>query len=328
MVESSNKCTIHENTSRLHNEIIKQRLSCVPIHISDVENFPYKNYSIELNVENTSSDIIIVTTGDFTMNDLKTDKKVAKKEVRDIFPPFITGSGEYFIDLLRLRPSNNSNLSGEKIHLTCLLDKGTAKENGMFNVVSVCSYGFTVDQNKAEPELQKLKQKWKDDGLVVNEEEKNWRLLEGKRFVLNDSYDFSLKSIGIFTEHQLVETACSILIKKVKIQETRMETDEMKIEPSPTTLSNSFDITLSNEDYTIGKALEFVLYTKYYEGVKALSYCGFCKFHPHDSDSVIRLAYKEPVDISNVKQHLKDGMNELVNVYLKLKEESKKLNRV
>ena len=154
MTESSNKCTIHENTSRLHNEIIKQRLSCIPIHISDVENFPYTDYSVELNVENTSSDIIIVTTEDFTMNDLKKDKKVSTSEVRQIFPPFTTGSGEYFIDLLRLRPSNNSNLTGEKIHLTCLLDEGTAKENGMFNVVSSCSYGFTVDGNKVESELQ------------------------------------------------------------------------------------------------------------------------------------------------------------------------------
>ena len=39
-----NKCNIITNTSRLNNEIIKQRLSCIPIHIKDVAEFPLKNY--------------------------------------------------------------------------------------------------------------------------------------------------------------------------------------------------------------------------------------------------------------------------------------------
>ena len=28
----TNQCTIHANSGRLHNEILKQRLSCIPIH--------------------------------------------------------------------------------------------------------------------------------------------------------------------------------------------------------------------------------------------------------------------------------------------------------
>ncbi|MBT6440722.1 MAG: hypothetical protein HOK72_13525, partial [Flavobacteriales bacterium] len=30
--EESNQCYVHANTSRFHNEIIKQRLSCIPVH--------------------------------------------------------------------------------------------------------------------------------------------------------------------------------------------------------------------------------------------------------------------------------------------------------
>ena len=41
---SESKATIIENTSIFNNEIIKQRLGCIPIHISDYENFPLKNY--------------------------------------------------------------------------------------------------------------------------------------------------------------------------------------------------------------------------------------------------------------------------------------------
>ena len=32
-----NKSTIYINTSRLNNELVKQRLSCIPIHISDTD---------------------------------------------------------------------------------------------------------------------------------------------------------------------------------------------------------------------------------------------------------------------------------------------------
>ena len=38
-----NKCTIIANTCGLNNEIVKHRLSCIPIHIKDVYEFPLKN---------------------------------------------------------------------------------------------------------------------------------------------------------------------------------------------------------------------------------------------------------------------------------------------
>ena len=41
-----NKATIITNTSRLNNEIIKQRLSCIPICIKDL-GFDLKNYILE-----------------------------------------------------------------------------------------------------------------------------------------------------------------------------------------------------------------------------------------------------------------------------------------
>ena len=42
-----NKMDILSNTTRLNNELIKQRMSCVPIHISDT-SFPIDNYEIQI----------------------------------------------------------------------------------------------------------------------------------------------------------------------------------------------------------------------------------------------------------------------------------------
>jgi DNA-directed RNA polymerase alpha subunit len=59
-----NQCTIHTNTTRLHNEILKHRLSCIPVHVTDLEVLP-DNYILELDVVNDTDTTRIVTTEDF-----------------------------------------------------------------------------------------------------------------------------------------------------------------------------------------------------------------------------------------------------------------------
>jgi hypothetical protein len=95
-----NKCNIIANTSRLNNEIIKQRLSCIPIHIKDISEFPLKNYIMEVNVENNTDTIMFVTTEDFTIKDLVSGKMLSKDKVREIFPA--DDHTGYYIDFVRL----------------------------------------------------------------------------------------------------------------------------------------------------------------------------------------------------------------------------------
>ena len=46
------KANIFTNTTRLNNEILKQRLSCIPIHITDYQDINLKNYLLEVKEEN------------------------------------------------------------------------------------------------------------------------------------------------------------------------------------------------------------------------------------------------------------------------------------
>ena len=321
-----NKATILVNTTRLNNEILKQRLSCIPIHIRDIESFPLKNYQLELNVENNTDTKIVVTTKDFLVKDLIANKYLSESKTREIFPPDdYTGN---YIDFVRLRPKASEELPGEKIHLTCEFSVGKAKEDGMFNVVSTCAYGFTTDLDKMDAELAKKKQIWKEEGKKTEEiefEAKNWKLLDGLRIVKKDSYDFTLKTIGIYSNSELLDKACNIMLQKIKDIDQLLETDELILEPSKNTISNCYDLILENEDYTIGKALEYMLYTKFYEGVKTLSYCGFKKMHPHDHHSNIRIAYKDPVDPSIIKQNIKECTDDLIKIYTKMQKEFLKL---
>lgn len=316
-----NKCNIIANTSRFNNEIIKQRLSCIPIHIKDIKEFPIKNYLLEVNVENNTDTIMYITTENFIIKDLITDKILPKEQVREIFPADdITG---YFIDFVRLRPRISDELHGEHLHLTCEFDIGTAKEDGMFNVVSTCSYGFTEDVARQEVEIAKKIQQWKDEGKNEKEidfEHKNWKLLEAKRIFKKDSYDFIIESIGINTNNEIVIIACQILIEKLNQLDDIIDKDELEIKKSETTMSNCFDIILENEDYTIGKVIEYILFINLFE-TKIVNYCAFNKKHPHDNFSIIRLSYQNPVEKSSIKGHLKESINDGKSVFTKLKKE-------
>lgn len=314
-----NKANITINTCRLNNEILKQRLSCIPIHIKDLD-IPLKNYIMEVDVENSTDSIIYVTTENFKIKNVVTNEYLSEKDTREIFPPnSYTG---YFIDFVRLRPKISEEIPGERIQFTCELTISSAKEDGMFNAVSTCSYGYTIDEERLEEVLSQKRQEWKDSGRTKEEVEfdtKNWRLLEGQRIAKKDSFDFIVETVGIFENSEIVTKACDILIDSMNEVNDFIEKDELHIESSINTMKNCFDIILKNEDYTIGKVLEYMLYSKYFEDIKTLTYCGFKKMHPHDSDSIIRIAFVEETDKAMVKQILKICIADSISIYQQIK---------
>jgi len=319
-----NKSKFIANTSRLNNEILKQRLGCVPIHIADLE-IPFDNYLLEVNEENLTDTMMRVTTEHFKIKNLATGDYLTPADTKKIFPPFVPPSsrGEYYIDFVHLRPKISEEIPGEKIHFTCEFSIGTAKEDAMYNVIGTCAYGYTQDPVKIEQELAKRVQGWKDAGLSsadIEFEAANWRLLDGLRVTLPNSFDFTVQSLGVFTNQQLIKFACRILNKKLEALDTSIDTDDLQIIPSQSTMNNSYDVLLVNEDYTLGKVLEYMLYSKFYEGSKILTFCGFKKMHPHDTDSIVRIAYHDPIDKEAIKINLKACIAEAIVVFQKIAE--------
>jgi len=310
-----NKANITVNTSRINNEILKQRLSCIPIHIKDLTT-PLKSIRMELAVENLTDTMRYVTTGDFIVKNIDTGNNLKEAVIREIFPANeITG---HFIEVLRLRPKISEAIPGEKIQMTCDFSIGTAKEDSMFNVVSTCAYGYTEDPVRIEEELAKKIQQWADQGLSKDDivhEAANWRLLDAQRITIKDSFDFTIQTVGVFSNEELVKKACDILIVKLQELDRVIDSDELKIIPSENTMSNCYDIILENEDYTIGKVIEFMLYSKFFENMEILSFCGFKKMHPHDSDSIIRVAYRDPIDKAIITQNLKGCISDAIYVF-------------
>jgi DNA-directed RNA polymerase subunit L len=312
---SENKAEIRHNTTRLHNEIIKQRLSCIPIHIQDM-SFPYKDYVIELDVKNDTDNIMYVTTRDFKIKNIVTERYSSESEVRQIFPPCpITHD---YIEFARLQPKLSENIDGERLALRCALDIGTAGQDGAFNVISTCAYECTPNVEKANQMWAEKEKAFKKEGMKdedIEFEKKNWFLLEAKRFYIENSYDFIIESVGVFDNMEILTKACDIMIKKCETFLYDLEHGNVVISSSETTLKNGFDVTLKNEDYTLGKVIEFYLYQNNFIGDKSVSFCGFRKPHPHSTDSLIRIAFHNPIEIVGVSGYLQGATDNAIQAY-------------
>jgi DNA-directed RNA polymerase alpha subunit len=312
------KClaTFDINTSRLNNELIKQRLSCIPIHITDVD-FPYKDYQMEVNKKNEGDAIDFVTTADFKLKNIVTGAYLNKAETDKIFPANPL-SGQH-IDFVRLRPRISADIDGEQLKLTCLLDIGKAQEDSSFNVVATCAYGQTVDPVKSKSEWTKKATELSKAGTSAAEIEflhKDWLLLDAKRLTIPDSFDFTIETVGPFTNMNIVYKAVHIMLAKLEKFKMTMETEPGLVAKTATTIDNGFDITIPNEGYTLGRAIEFVLYNNHYG--KALTYCGFIKPHPHIDVSKLRLGFKEPMEVASVISYLLNAADEAIKVFMKI----------
>ena len=305
------------NTTRMNNEIIKQRLSCIPIHITDTD-FDYNDYVVEADLYNDTDSVMYLTTADFKIKNTKNDNYLTDGQVKKIFPPDPISND--YIEIVRLRPKISDVIPGEQIKFTAKFDIGTAKQDSAFNVASTCSYGASIDPirinevwtNKVK-ELQATGEKKETIAAI----KKDWDLLDAKRIILDDSFEFKIETVGPFTNYMIVHKAANIMNSKLKKFADDIQTNESMIKDSDSTIQYCYDIILENEDHTLGKVLEYILYTKYYQIDKTnideevtnnnLTYCGFSKPHPHINRSILRIAFvnnKEKIDIVSLLVNL------------------------
>lgn len=343
-----NQCTIVANTSRFHNEIVKQRLSSIPIHTTD-RDFPAKHI-LEIDVKNDSDhEMRWVTTKDFKIKDKQNGMYLDDAVLHAIFPP--NAITNQFIDFLRLRPSIGPTIPGEQIKLTAEFSVSSAKTNGMFNVVSTCSFYNVIDTVARDEAWEEYKTKLKNEKKTEEEikfEKKNFDCLDAYRYYEKDSngdpneFEFSLQSIGVYTNEEILQLACMELKRKCRELIEDIESHSIPICPSSetkemgygsviaSTMENSWDIILQRDDYTMGLMIERILYTEFYEKTEEMTFVGFKKYHPHDGYSVIRVAYSSdnmlPVLNTQLIHSIKIALNWLEAISPSSKENSSKEN--
>jgi DNA-directed RNA polymerase subunit L len=268
VVMAKTDCNISVNTTRFNNEILKQRLACIPVCLTPDEE-EIKVFSIELSKSNSTAATVMVTTEDFKI--IENGKASTK---RLFLPDPMT---KQYIDILRLRPKMGSVV--ETIQMTATLSITTGMQTGTCNLGN-CFYKCTVNHEKAE-------QEWAKKGIDDKHAKKDWDLLDAKRYVVPNSFDITVESyvLAIYSPTQLVQIACKVIEKEL------FTFKELQIQPSDTTMEKCVDLILPNCDYTIGKTLEYYLFTTKFD--IDITYITFLKNHPHDKHGILRIAFKE-----------------------------------
>ena len=321
-VIDSRQSDFYTNTGRLHNEILKQRLDCIPVHIKDTSVL--SDLLLEVDMTNDTDMLMYITSKDFKIKNISTDTYLTDEAVEKIFPPSkLTKS---FVLFSRLRPKISNDIPGEKLHFTARFKEGIAKENGAYNVVSIAAYANTPDKSRQAEMWDEIEENLQKKGVNqkdIDYERKNWYTLGAKRIYLKDSFDFKCQSVGVYTNLELIHLACDKIKEQLKDVHDKCSSQIYEINMRSTAMKNSADFVLQGYDYTIGKIIEYVLHEEYYKkNENLLSYIGFIKNHPHDDYSIIRFAFKEEDDFNkeNIYNLVMYSCSKADDIYSAIKE--------
>ena len=296
--------------------MLKHRMSCIPIHISDYSTMDITKYRLELKVENKSNTIMDITSKDIKLYDTRINAYITDSERDTIFPK--NKLTDDYILITRLYPRKNSTSDYESIDLESTLSLQNTSISSVYNTTSSCAYSFVIDPVKQKKAWDEYKKNIQGD---IEFEKKNWYVHEGKRHFKENHYKFILETVGVYTNEEIVKKACISLKKKLDVISSLLETKTLDIKRG-NTIETSFDIVIPNDNYTIGKIIEFALYSLYFKERSILSFVGYNKVHPHVDYGVIRVMFhKEEHDENYIYNMLPQAITSLKNLYSKIQNE-------
>ena len=249
---------IIENTSSLHNEFLLHRIGLIPINIPDVLSYDPNKYKFSLNVDNKTQNIIDITTNDMEVLNLETN---TLEKTEDFFPRNkITND---HILLIRLKPTPDG--TGEKIKLEGKSSKGIGKQHIRFSPVSNVCFINKIDPNREAEELDKYLAQHSDSNIT--ELKQKFKLEESERcFYINENgdphiFEFTIESCGVMEPHKILIEGLNKIIaminKFTSEFEKSLSNNESNVEIKETkALMKAFDITINNENHTLGHLLQ------------------------------------------------------------------------
>lgn len=313
------------NMSRFHNEFIEERLLAIPIHTKDLKTLPEK-YRLEIDVNNDSDHVMYVTTDSqyFRIRHKETGAYLEDGEVKKLFPP--NEKTGMYIDFLRLN-AKVGNLPVVRLALTADFAVSTgskdSKANSAFVGMSNTPDRLLVDEAWKTKERELISAKENGTEPLTKEEMETQKLdfyaLDAQRYYKDNSFDFKLESVGVYTCDEICVLACNALAKLLEQWGEDLETGSVMIVPSKSTMENCWEVKIGGDCYTVGKILEWMMYVMFYlpkewggkggkEGV--LNFCAFRKSHPHDDEANLILNFTETADKGVVREHLNMGLAE------------------
>lgn len=266
---------VRENTGRLHNDMLVDRIALVPIHLTraETDNFIPGSITVHLEVINRGSGRVNVTSRDLRV---KLFDKPHPNSDRCYPPCAITGDWPL---ITRLYP-------GEQINLVATLEKSVPSRHAAFAVVSLAAVSPALDSvayMNARKEIEQdeaLDDDARSRALNYHDHITRKRMLdtggvEGGEPV---SHDLTVESASGLTGAEIVSAATDILIQKFSSSALAYEA---RVEGS------SIVFTVSGQGHTFGNVLQdLCMLDREALGINSI---GYYETHPLEDRIVVRV---------------------------------------
>jgi DNA-directed RNA polymerase subunit L len=263
---------VRENTGRLHNDMLCDRLALVPIHLTkrEVDQYIPGSITVRLAKKNDGNARIDVTSKHFTVYLFDRPHPNA----RACYPPCpITGDWPLITRLYL----------GESIDVTATLEKSAARRHAAFAVASLVAMAPILDEDRFRAERSEIESaafaSAVDSRLALNALDH----VERKRMIALDSegrpkgHTLTVESEWGLTTVEIAREGADVLVRK-------FGSDDVTYEAKKT--DGRITFTVKGQDHTFGSILQDVGMAKREEiGIRSIGY-----FQPsplHDSIVVV-----------------------------------------
>ena len=359
--EPYEKCDVNIkiNDTPLHNQFTAHRIAMIPINVPNPDKFNVDDFVFFMDITNNTNENRKITTEDFQIRQISTNKLLSHDEVKRFFPPDpITGN---YILLTKLRakyfvPSKTLNREvvdemvkdfnqpvDEPVRLffEAKASISNGAENGHYCPVSCACYINTVDPERARDglrvyidnhnnnmKLQKL------TPLTPEILTRRFELTERAKFYyINDKdepnvFTFKIESIGVIPPLIIFHRAIDILIEKINtfISNIISKNENVITINQSKQLNNGYEIVVKNEDDTLGNIIQSHLCMMYADyslskEQRKLKFIGYKKPHPLEHHIIFVIQGNTDKIDEIISDIIKPGCNEIIKMLNKIQHE-------
>jgi len=299
---------IKTNDTPLHNEFLAQRLSMIPIHLSneEIQSWNPEDYEFSIDIINDSNKMVDITSKDIIV---KKNGKIDAKLREQMFPKNpITND---YIIITKLPPTTNKET---RLNAYMIARKATAEKSACWSTVSLCTYFNAIDDSKNKKKLNAYVEKHKST-LTKENATARYNTLDYQRAYKRNEYcepnefRFRIEPECLLSASTIIHNAFEILSGKL-VDLIAFNDDKITIDSS----EDVYNITINEENHTMGNLLQALLYNIHVreKNSKDISYVGY--FVPHPLDKRVILKIKSRFNEFQIKDELIDSFKMIKDI--------------
>jgi hypothetical protein len=304
-----NKCTIAVNTLRTHNEIVKHRLSCIPVHYNllqatqDEVAHICKHFTVHADSDgyvaaaapSTEKEVPVMrymTPSQFQVKTTTVAAAAPTEPANTTIPSeaamAIQGDDAFWTQTFFPKEHSHQQIAfarilpGERLAFSATLDVCTPSLCPVYNAcVHTLKMVPTRDKRKSDEAWTSI-ESFVDKTQFTEEElrikKNDFYALDAFRYVYPESFDFSVESVGVYDPVHMVRYALMLLQEKCKrfqvaVKDHAEELLSIHVSSSVpgTQESPIYDIRLHHEDQTIGNILAYLFQQSYMAPLTAVA---------------------------------------------------------